>query len=160
MRGWSWFHWGRWRGVQGWSGFHVLVACACIGLTAPCQAMRYVTLLKRQASHWVRKPGATVPPHREFRPLDFGVNRSLLLGWYLRAKQGYTDAQPKRAGCPSGAGTRISWWASQPRSIRLGRQGLRICPRGALKRGRAVIALAAPEGTTRAVCWSVVGPSL
>ena len=120
MRGWSGFHWGRWRGMPGWSGFHVLFVCSCIGLKAPSQAMRYVTLLERQASHWVRKPGATAPPLREFRPLDFGVNRSLLLGWHLRAKQGHTDAQPKRAGCPSGAGARISWWASQPRSIRLG----------------------------------------
>lgn len=59
-------------------------------------------------------------PRCEFRPLDFGVNRSLLLGWCLRAKQGHTDAQPKRSGCPSGAGVRISWWASQPCSIRLG----------------------------------------
>lgn len=59
-------------------------------------------------------------PRCEFRPLDFGVNRCLLLSWCLRAKQGHTDAQPKRAGCPSGAGVRISWWASQPCSIRLG----------------------------------------
>lgn len=59
-------------------------------------------------------------PRCEFRPLDFGVNRSLLLIWCLRAKQGHTDAQPKRSGCPSGAGVRISWWASQPCSIRLG----------------------------------------
>ena len=59
-------------------------------------------------------------PRCEFRPLDFDVNRSLLLSWCLRAKQGHTDAQPKRAGCPSGAGVRISWWASQPCSIRLG----------------------------------------
>ena len=59
-------------------------------------------------------------PRCEFRPLDFGVNRSLLLSWCLRAKQGHTDAQPKRSGCPSGAGVRISWWASQPCSIRLG----------------------------------------
>ena len=59
-------------------------------------------------------------PRCEFRPLDFDVNRSLLLSWCLREKQGHTDAQPKRAGCPSGAGVRISWWASQPCSIRLG----------------------------------------
>ena len=93
-------------------------------------------------------------PRCEFRPLDFGVNRCLLLSWCLRAKQGHTDAQPKRAGCPSGAGVRISWWASQPCSIRLGTAepedlparcvGVwsggrrvcgtrrRICPRGAL----------------------------